>query len=91
MTLSPEQITQASPEQLAEWVADSVSIGCADKSKSLGFAEMPEGYALMLNPDQTHYFWLRFDGKESPICWDKWAVYRGAKKNKACLLSEVEK
>ena len=53
---------------------------------------MPEGYALMLNPDRTHHYWLRFNGNESAIHWDKWAVYRGAIKNKtkaAILASEV--
>lgn len=46
---------------------------------SLGIQSMPEGYALMLNPDETHYYWLRADGVESVIHWDRWAVYRGAK------------
>lgn len=55
--------------------------GSTDMSASLGIKKMPEGYALMLNPDKTHYYWLRKCGLESCIHWDKWAVYRGAKQN----------
>lgn len=54
------------------------SLGCHDMSKSLGFQKMPTGYALMLNSDESHFYWLRHDGLQSCICWDKWAVYRGA-------------
>lgn len=46
---------------------------------SLGIQAMPEGYDLILNNDCTHFYWLRGDGMESCIHWDKWAVYRGAK------------
>jgi hypothetical protein len=50
-----------------------------DVSNSLGIKKMPGGYALMLNNDQTHYYWLRLgDELESDIHWDKWAVWRGA-------------
>lgn len=44
----------------------------------LGIQQMPKGYALMLNPDRTHYYYLREDGIESCIHWNKWAVYRSA-------------
>lgn len=48
----------------------------------LGFQKMPEGYELWLNPDRTHFYWLQTDtGRESVIHWDKWAIYRGAKKD----------
>ena len=60
-------------------VLDHVDLGCHEMSHSLGIQAMPEGYALMLNRDKTHFYWLRHDGIESCICWDKWAVYRGAK------------
>ena len=58
----------------------------SDVSATLGIQQMPEGYRLMLNRDRTHYYWLRNDGAEGPICWDKWWVYRGAKLNKSALL-----
>ena len=45
---------------------------------SLGFKKMPEGYDLMLNDDQTHYYWSKDDSIESDIHWNKWAVWRGA-------------
>lgn len=66
-------------ENLNFHINDHESFGSTDRSKSLGIQNMPEGYALMLNPDFTHFYWLRKDGVNSVICWDKWAVYRGAK------------
>lgn len=63
-------------------VAEYVKSGCYNVSGSLGIQKMPAGYALMLNSDQTHFFWLRFDGIVSVIDWDKWSCYRGAKLNK---------
>lgn len=68
-------------ESLSKHVADYVRLGCVDKSKSLGICQMPAGYALMLDADYSHFFWLRNDGQESVIHWNKWAVYRGAKKD----------
>ena len=68
---------------LQEHIIDHVSCGCLDMNHSLGIQQMPQGYALMLNPDHTHYYWLRADGMESVIDWNKWRVYRGAKKNRA--------
>lgn len=76
-------------QKLAWHIQDHVLCGSTDRSASLGIARMPEGYALMLNPDQSHYYWLRFDGVDSVICWDRWAVYRGAKADKAALLCEL--
>lgn len=55
-----------------------VESGCRVMDSTLGFQSMPRGYALMLNSDETHYFWLCDDGRESCIHWDKWAVRRGA-------------
>jgi hypothetical protein len=49
-----------------------------DVSNSLGIKKMPEGYTLMLNNDQTHYYWSKDDRVESDIHWDKWAIWRGA-------------
>lgn len=51
--------------------------GCIDMSQSLGIQKMPGGYALILNSDRTHYFWIT-GSLESVISWDKWAAYRGA-------------
>ncbi|MDA3834355.1 MAG: hypothetical protein PF495_13300, partial [Spirochaetales bacterium] len=55
---------------LAEAVKEHTDGGCYDASKSLGIQTMPPGYALMLNADHTHFYWLRFDGMESVISWD---------------------
>jgi hypothetical protein len=66
-------------EVMAAVVADHVSMGCTDVSKSLGIVQMPDGYALMLDRDETFFYWLRRDGIESSPTVDKWAIYRGAK------------
>lgn len=63
---------------LGEHVKDHTAAGSIDVSGSLGFAAMPEGYALMLDADRMYHYWLRDDGAESFIHWDKWAVYRWA-------------
>lgn len=67
---------------LADHVLDHVGLGSHGMDDSLGIQKMPEGYVLMLNSDESHFYWLRYDGVESCICWDKWAVYRGAKADK---------
>lgn len=54
-----------------------------DMSQSLGIVQMPEGYALMLDADRMHYYWIREDGAESAIHWNKWAVYNWAKTDAA--------
>ena len=64
-------------DELECFVKDCELVGA--RRVSLGIREMPKGYALMLNCDRTHYYWLRYDGAESCIDWDKWSVYRGAK------------
>lgn len=57
----------------------NLDLGCADYSARLGFAKMPAGYALLLNPDETHFFWLCLsDGRESSIDWNRWRVRRKA-------------
>lgn len=56
-------------------------MGSHDKSGSLGICRMPKGYALMLNADLSHFYWLRFDGVSSDVSWDKWSVWRGANLN----------
>lgn len=60
-------------------LAFNLELGCTDCTHRLGIAKMPDGYALLLNPDETHFFWLRLaDGAESSIDWDKWRVRRSA-------------
>jgi hypothetical protein len=63
---------------LADQVNDAVKMGCTRADKMLGFQKMPEGYALMLDADRMYFFWLRHDGCESVIHWNKWAVRAGA-------------
>lgn len=65
--------------QLNLLVAEHEGLGAERRDKSLGLVEMPAGYALMINSDHTHFYWLCYDGRESSIDWDKWSVYRGAK------------
>ena len=60
-------------------IKDHVSCGSYRECKRLGIQKMPEGYALMLNSDRSHFYWLRCDGAESVIHWNEWAIYRGAK------------
>ena len=58
--------------------------GCVDCSASLGIQKMPEGYALMLNADHSHFFWMeKASGRESATHWNKWAVYRWSKQDAA--------
>ena len=64
---------------LARHVAAHVDCGCREISGSLGIQKMPSGYALMLNADESYFYWLRSDGASSRIFSDKWTVYREAK------------
>lgn len=64
-------------ERLQEIIDDYVSLG-ATQGK-LGIQKMPKGYALMLNIDRTHYYWINVNRDESGKHWDKWAIYRYAK------------
>lgn len=68
-------------ERLLKQVCDHEELRCTRADKSLGFQKMPEGYALMLNRDKSHYYWLKFDGSEGFEAWDKWYVYHSAKMN----------
>lgn len=71
-------------------VDDYEAHGGERRDSALGIQNMPHGYALMLNADRTHYFWLRHDGAEGAVCWDKWRVRRGAFANAASLSKERE-
>lgn len=66
-------------ELLNYHIEDHKAMGCVEKG--LGIVNPPLGYAIMLNSDHTHYYWLRYDGLESCISCCKWAAYRGAKKD----------
>lgn len=58
-----------------------ISCGCRDVSYSLGFAKMPEPWALMLDACGMFYFGFNKEtGVETASTWDKWAIYRGAKR-----------
>lgn len=74
-------MTETPMTNLHVHIEDHVNCGAINMNHALGSRSMPEGYALMLNADQTHYYWLRHDGAESTICWDRWAAYRGAKQD----------
>lgn len=76
-------------KELEKHVAFAVSIGCRRCDKMLGIQKMPDGYALMLNGDETHFFWLRHDGTEGHIDWNKWRVRRCAIANRS-LSDECE-
>lgn len=87
-TIGPDGVaaltaSSAKSDLLHACVMEHVTSGCHGMDDSLGIQKMPEGYALMLNADESHFYWLRYDGVESQICWDKWAVYRGAKEDAA--------
>lgn len=69
-------------ERLAKVVYGIASLGDTDVSKSLGIQKMPEGYALMMNRDESHFYWLRYDSVQSDVHWDRWAIFSAAKRNK---------
>ena len=55
--------------------------GCAHAR--LGRSKVPPGYAVLLNSDQSHFFWIGPSGEESCIDWNKWNVLRGARAHAA--------
>lgn len=70
-------------ESLLLQVKEHEKDGCQRACRSLGFVKMPEGYALMLNTDISHFYWLRHDGVEGVIFWNKWRARKAAKMNAA--------
>lgn len=60
-----------------------IDSGCIDYSKRLGIAAIPENYALLLNSDHSHFFFIKYGDYESCIHWNKWAVYRWIKTDSA--------
>lgn len=68
-------------ERLEVQVSEHEALGSTRCDKSLGIRSMPEGYALMLNRDESHFYWLKFDGSEGVEAWDKWYVYHSATMN----------
>jgi hypothetical protein len=67
--------------RLVHHIAEAVIVGA--QQRGLGIIAMPTGYALMLNADHSHYYWVNHLGQESEIHWNKWAIYRGAKAHAA--------
>ena len=65
-------------ELLDAIVTDFEVSGSHRVDRSLGIQKMPDGYALMLDGDEMYFYWLREDGAQSEIHWNKWAVRRGA-------------
>lgn len=61
---------------------DYLECGCIDYSKRLGIVTIPEGYALLLNSDYSHFFYIKSGGFESCIHWNKWAIYQWIKADK---------
>ena len=70
-----------SPDQKLEKLVKEYEKFSGCERRKLGFVNMPTGYALMLNADCTHYFYLRYNGGEGAIHWDRWAIYRWAKED----------
>ena len=71
MTLSMNWI-----EKLAKEIQDSSP---ESFPVSLGIQRMPNGYELMWSSITEYFYWLRWDGIESNINCNKWAVYKSAK------------
>lgn len=84
-------MTIESLKALQTLVTDYEVHGGERRDSALGVQNMPEGYALMLNADRTHYYWLRHDGTEGPIDWDKWRVRRNAFANSKAELKALQK
>lgn len=51
-----------------------------------GIAKAPDGYAVMYD-GESHHYWLRDDGAESCIHWNKWAVLKWARHDAAKRVS----
>ncbi len=68
-------------DHLNKHIWDHRKLGCTECF--LGIQMMPEGYVLMLDADDMYYYWLRRDGEQSAIHWNRWAVYRWAKTDSA--------
>ncbi len=49
---------------------------------NLGAIKMPDGYALLWSHSNEMYFWVRWDGAESPIYGNRWNCYHAAKSYK---------
>lgn len=76
---------------LADHVKSAVSMGCTHADNMLGIQKMPEGYALMIDADDMYFFWLRHDGCNSVIHWNKWAVRKGALADSSLARNSEEK
>ena len=63
-------------DSLSKQINDHEDLG--SRVVYLGLQRMPSGYVLMQDLD-GYYYWLRHDGEQSVIHWDRWAVYYWAK------------
>lgn len=61
-----------------EVVAEHVNEGASLANLGARTPAVPLGYAILMNADGTHFYWVCEDGRESVICWDRWAVLRSA-------------
>lgn len=61
-------------------VMDHEKSGARRFDSVLGFQKMPDGFALMLDADGMYYYWINANDEESCIHWNKWSVYKMAKK-----------
>lgn len=80
---TPETFEQPESRRLLDRLVGRISEfeneGC--RVVSFGNVRVPDGYAVLLNADESHYFWICGDGRESVMHWNKWAVLRGAKED----------
>ncbi|MET4210476.1 hypothetical protein [Bradyrhizobium sp. LA2.1] len=74
-------MNQSIPDALDVAVAHHTRLGGRRADDMLGIQQMPFGYALLIDADETYFNWLRYDGQEGAQTWNKWAAYRGAKWN----------
>jgi len=64
-------------ETIDDAVKDYESLGCS--VAATGKAKIPDDYAIMLNADESHFFWLHKSDATGPVDWNKWRVLRSAK------------
>lgn len=65
-------------QALQRVMAQHVTSGNYDATNALGVNTMPHGYALMLNCQQTHYYWVKYNGIQSEDCYHKWDAHNTA-------------
>jgi hypothetical protein len=66
-------------EAMTEMIKKYMELGCTLARFGIR-TRIPEGYAILLNADESHYFWIDYKGNESAIHWNKWAIWRSVMK-----------